>query len=251
VRVVRKRRAGFTLTEILMAVGILGIGLSMVATIFPVAIDANRYSADLTQAALYARSTYALMRARRYSLYSSLRTAVTPTTTPPCAELDETDKTGQAKALPQSAVYCVYNPFEFTYSGSSSGREELDDANRYNIDNFAGPVYATPLAAGGPYRLAFIVCKGRGALPDVAADASSKSAGGDYVFDRSSGRGEAYLVDYRNGSSVISAAPLASSSSATYLFSNTTNLIRTGGQNSITEPTQSPAVIAFHALLGD
>ncbi|MCX5685637.1 MAG: prepilin-type N-terminal cleavage/methylation domain-containing protein, partial [Planctomycetota bacterium] len=37
-----RRSRGFSLTEILMAVGILGIGLTMVASIFPVAVDQTR-----------------------------------------------------------------------------------------------------------------------------------------------------------------------------------------------------------------
>jgi len=63
----RKRRAAFTLTEMLMAAGILGIGLTMVASIFPVAIDQSRRSRDQTMAALCARSVLAQMRADRYS----------------------------------------------------------------------------------------------------------------------------------------------------------------------------------------
>jgi len=34
-----KARAGFSLMEILMAVGILGVGMTMVASVFPVAVD--------------------------------------------------------------------------------------------------------------------------------------------------------------------------------------------------------------------
>ena len=49
----RKRRDAFTLTEMLMAAGILGIGLTMVASIFPVAVDQSRRSRDLTMAAAF------------------------------------------------------------------------------------------------------------------------------------------------------------------------------------------------------
>jgi prepilin-type N-terminal cleavage/methylation domain-containing protein len=62
---VRRCRAGFTLTEILMATGILGIGLTMVASVFPVAVDQSRRSQDITMAALSARSVAAAIRANR------------------------------------------------------------------------------------------------------------------------------------------------------------------------------------------
>jgi len=64
-RFTRLRRRGFSLTEILMAVGILGIGMTMVASIFPVAVDQTRRANDTTMAALCARSAAAIMRARR------------------------------------------------------------------------------------------------------------------------------------------------------------------------------------------
>jgi len=69
----RRCRAGFTLTEILMATGILGIGLTMVASVFPVAIDQSRRSQEITMAALSARSVAAAMRANRGVLLPWLR----------------------------------------------------------------------------------------------------------------------------------------------------------------------------------
>lgn len=71
----RHCRAGFTLTEILMATGILGIGLTMVASVFPVAVDQSRRSQDITMAALSARSVAAAMRASRGTLLPWLRKA--------------------------------------------------------------------------------------------------------------------------------------------------------------------------------
>jgi prepilin-type N-terminal cleavage/methylation domain-containing protein len=69
----RRCRAGFTLTEILMATGILGIGLTMVASVFPVAVDQSRRSQDITMAALSARSVAAAMRANRDTILPWLR----------------------------------------------------------------------------------------------------------------------------------------------------------------------------------
>jgi len=59
----RRRGRGFTLTEILMAVGILGVGLSMIAAVFPIAVDQDRRGRESTMAALCARSVVASMRA--------------------------------------------------------------------------------------------------------------------------------------------------------------------------------------------
>lgn len=61
----RRTGRGFSLTEILMAVGILGIGMTMVASIFPVAVDQTRRANDSTMAALCARSMAATIRANR------------------------------------------------------------------------------------------------------------------------------------------------------------------------------------------
>ena len=69
----RCRRAGFTLTEILMATGILGVGLTMVAAVFPVAVDQSRRSQDATMAALSARSVCAPIRAQRDKIVPWLR----------------------------------------------------------------------------------------------------------------------------------------------------------------------------------
>jgi len=70
----RRSPRGFSLTEILMAVGILGIGLSMVATIFPVAVDQTRRATDSTMSALCARSVAAMMRANRGNFVNAHRT---------------------------------------------------------------------------------------------------------------------------------------------------------------------------------
>jgi prepilin-type N-terminal cleavage/methylation domain-containing protein len=67
------RRRGFTLTEILLAVGILGIGLTMVASVFPVAVDQTRRSTDATNAALCARSVAATLRALRPKFVNECR----------------------------------------------------------------------------------------------------------------------------------------------------------------------------------
>jgi len=70
----RRTGRGFSLTEILMAVGILGIGMTMVASIFPVAVDQTRRANDSTMAALCARSMAATIRAKRAEFVNAHRT---------------------------------------------------------------------------------------------------------------------------------------------------------------------------------
>src|SRR5690606_6060568 len=52
----RARRGGFSFTEVMFAVIILGIGFIMLAALFPVAISQNKLTTDETTAAAIART---------------------------------------------------------------------------------------------------------------------------------------------------------------------------------------------------
>lgn len=100
-------RRGFTLTEILLAVGILGIGLTMVASVFPVAVDQTRRSTDATNAALCARSVAATMRALRpkfvnecRNYFAKVSTSATVSTADTPAEYDA-PTTGVTPSIPR------------------------------------------------------------------------------------------------------------------------------------------------------
>ena len=56
----RRGRGGFTLAEILIALGILAIGMSMVAAIFPAAMELNRISANSTLGTIICENGLAL-----------------------------------------------------------------------------------------------------------------------------------------------------------------------------------------------
>jgi prepilin-type N-terminal cleavage/methylation domain-containing protein len=237
----RKRASGFTLTEILMAVGILGVGLTMVATIFPVAVNQNRQSVEMTQAALYARSVYAMMRARRADVLSKIRAKEDVNTaqpgTPEALRLDNTtDIAGK---------FNVYYPYAFEYNDDWN-RTDLPDtgaaSDRWAGGGFTGPIFWNHLQKGGPYRITLVACAARGTAPTMNSvpgnTAPTGTAPGDYVVDwtyaATTGRGEAYQVDYLSSTLTLDktlAAPIA-----------------TGTPRWVCVPG---AVMAFHAVIGD
>lgn len=223
----RKGRPGFTLTEILMAVGILGVGLTMVATIFPVAVNQNRRSNEMTQTALFARSTYAMIRARRHKILSAIRTyEETAGKTTPVEHFRLDDKDCMPSELQ------VFNPYMFTYDWN---RLYPPGTDRWAAGNYTAVIYANPLRPGGPYRVAFVVYAARRGAPNVVPLAQLAPTPGDYVYDRTDFRGEAHMVDYATGTTVHTAAvPL--------------NTPPIASPNWLVVPD---AVMAYHVVLGD
>ena len=179
-----RRERGFTLTEILMAVGILGVGLTMVASVFPVAVDQSRRSRESTMAAMCARSVVAMMKARRDLVIPWCRTnakdktdelsRVSPTTTP----------SRPSGCLP--GKFRVYNPNSFLYDDGDSIRHRsysttdnvppitirnsagLDMYPTWMAGNYVPVVFATPISTTtttpgspltglGPWRVTIVV----------------------------------------------------------------------------------------------
>lgn len=194
-----KARAGFSLTEILMAVGILGVGMTMVASVFPVAVDQSRRSRDLTMAALSARSVAAALRARRQEVVDSFRKEGPWQTfedgdeaqTPRTARLDWPDeplKDDQQKPVllpPLPRELRCYNPRGFLYDDSSTGggtktaRDYSADLQgiEWNVGSYVPVVFATPIsndpnddetkkAGHGSWRITIMIYKSRGQPPD-------------------------------------------------------------------------------------
>jgi prepilin-type N-terminal cleavage/methylation domain-containing protein len=166
---IRSGQPGFSLTEILMAVGILGVGLTMVASVFPVAVDQHRRGRNSTMAALCARSVAATMRATRQQFVGETRDFFNKATREnnanykdKAAEYDgPTFVSGDTanKLPPGIAVLTkelrVYNPQSFLYE---SGRQ-YDTTNKpttpstaapfwpfWNAGNYVPVIYVTPLA---------------------------------------------------------------------------------------------------------
>jgi len=189
------RRRGFTLTEIIMAAGILGIGLTMVATVFPVAVDQNRRSHDTTMAALSARSMAALLRARRdktmdWIRYQANLNRSSPTTVAPTAYFTEdmnplllSSSTGSGPPRCVAPSLQAYNPESFLYdvSATSASGTYPKWARMYNpprqfttrdvpfgewmMGSYVPVVFSTPMGPNGPYRLTIVIYKSRGDIP--------------------------------------------------------------------------------------
>lgn len=223
-----RRRSGFTLTEILMAVGILGVGLTMVATIFPVAVDQSRRSTDLTMASLCARSTAAQMRVRRVAMMNSVR-ANTTTDKRPLLALDRTSPALAAPVAPAATAaiflgntHRIYNPSSFLYEQLRT----YDNVALWRGGNYVAVPYVTPIgtsttgfpAISGPFRVTLVVFKSNGMIRSEAAAPNNSGprldkghlfrttvgtstvepnriGGGDYAIDANANRGEGYLID--------------------------------------------------------
>jgi prepilin-type N-terminal cleavage/methylation domain-containing protein len=209
-------RAGFSLTEILMAVGILGIGMTMVASVFPVAVDQSRRSTDMTMAALSARSVAAVLRARRQRATPWLRTETmiqpaggSGTPSPHTAKLGTT-------VLPYELRN--YNPANFVYgdsvkeppgagtvgtpkvprqySSSRTGMYGLWSMGAYVPVVFATPMSDNPNNVGhGPWRITIMVFKSRGALPGYLNLSSSNLT--NWVWEKNPGEVGGYVMDWR------------------------------------------------------
>jgi prepilin-type N-terminal cleavage/methylation domain-containing protein len=177
-RFTRRSRRGFSLTEILMAVGILGVGMTMVASIFPVAVDQTRRANDTTMAALCARSAAAVMRARRGQFVNQHReyfkslmiatdagkvtdrerpaefgVAITPTITDSKRNPGYAINAGANSIISKEML--VYNPNLFLYEaakrydvyapGTQSSTTTTPYWPMWNAGNYVPVLYVTPI----------------------------------------------------------------------------------------------------------
>lgn len=279
-------RAGFTLAEILMATGILGVGLTMVASVFPVAVDQSRRSRDATMAAMCARSMAAFMRANRNEVLEWCRAQAKSKTT----------------LMGSSAVpYAVrmYNPVSFLYD-ESSGTGGSKPRRKYNPDvqyyglwaqgNYTPMLFATPMNVGtqasGPWRITIVVFKARGSEPayiraattgmktwkdsnsgtidEYAPGAYLRGNPGEYVLDwnptkPTGNRGEAYMVDraiIKTGSPAGDDVRLASAVSKEesrrfYAYTADDKVATTSATGTPGWVSLPGSIAAYHTILGD
>ncbi|MGB2974801.1 MAG: type II secretion system protein, partial [Phycisphaerae bacterium] len=150
-----ERYCGFTLTEVLMAVGILGVGLTMVASIFPVAVDQSRRSQDQTSAALCARSVAAMLRVRSTRVLTTLR--------------DKKEVIREDVLLPRDLL--VYRPSWFLYrsdkprlyEGVSTKALQLPEL--WSGGNYVARTFTCRTSTSGPHRLTLAICRSGGQPP--------------------------------------------------------------------------------------
>jgi len=213
-----KARAGFSLTEILVAVGVLGVGMTMVASVFPVAVDQSRRSTDLTMAALSARSVAAVLRARRQDATRWFRSNTVGSggagSRPTTAKLGTT-------VLPYEIA--SYNPASFLYDDSTKdavgggvnpksrrqyGTSLTGAYGPWSVGSYVPVVFATPISddyndpGHGPWRITILIYKSRGQRPDYLNDNPST-----WVWSQNRGEVGGYVMDWRFKSGGAQAEP--------------------------------------------
>jgi len=214
----RRVLAGYTLTEILMAVGVLGVGMTMVASVFPVAVDQSRRSTDTTMAALSARSTAANLRANRENIIQwcregdpQFRDGATRHTCYVPTPSQRGSGVGLPPGLPKEQR--IYDPASFLYDGAETGsgsakvvreyrvgeeRYGLWSAGAYSTAVFATPIDPTPRTSPnvseGPWRITIVVFKGRGQAPEP--DNLDEDPNNDTTFQDNPVRVGEYVLYY-------------------------------------------------------
>ncbi len=241
----RHRAGGFTLTEVLMAVGILGIGMTMVATIFPVAVNQSREADISTQAALQARSIGAYMRMQKDDLAEEAHRRVAAVFTWPTNNL--------ASWSGWKGEFGMYAPNEFLYQRN---RSYSGGANPWGSGHLAPQLVVGAVDAGGtstrikgPWRVAIVLYRARGDEPTPQNYASGEAGRrrarpGEYILDPSRGRCEVYMIDsidFKNndspGDDNIYVAP---------------GRTREGDEAAKTSWRDLPGAVAvYHTILGD
>jgi prepilin-type N-terminal cleavage/methylation domain-containing protein len=265
-------RRGFTLTEILMAIAILGIGLTMVASVFPVAVDQSRRSRESTMAALCARSVMATMRAKRDVIVGQLRM-------PANNAINKTVEISLNWYL--AGKDRVYNPDSFLYEQDRSYKTTDSGSDAYPnwlAGNYYPVVLATPIANTGigPWRITILIYKATGAIPAYLNNLSATKVGlswsqtggqpGGYIVDWRPGDainnyGQAYLVDRlipgatRANDSIYLASPSYSASSATFITHYVADRTIKGMGAATTDlpqwVTMPGAIAAYHTIFGE
>lgn len=278
-------RAGFTLTEILMATGILGVGLTMVASVFPVAVDQSRRSRDATMAAMCARSMAAYMRANRSKVLEWCRAQAKSKTT----------------VMTSSAVpYAIrmYNPVSFLYDSvtDKGGRNkplrkynpEVTDYGLWAQGNYTPMMFATPMDSRGygPWRITIVLFKARGEEPayiraattgmktwkdsnsgtidQYAPGAYLRGNPGEYLLDwnptkATSYRGEAYMVDRvipnrtsaPSDSVYLAPVPMKEVSRRSYFCTADDEIVNTSATGTPGWVSLPGSIAAYHTILGD
>lgn len=194
----RRFRSGFTLTEVLLATGILALGLGMVGSVFPVAIDQTRQSQEMVSAALLARSVSAAIRLERSKLvdrYQKLVTRANPYPYPDCQDARLNDDLR------------VFWPSRFFYEKNQS----YDDISAWDDGNYVARVWQTAPEKPGfdAARVAIVICRSDGEhqppdpgiliLNQWTSAASELRVPGAYVLARSPNQGHVYRVDSVKG----------------------------------------------------
>src|SRR5688500_14433850 len=104
----RRFRAGYSFTEVMFAVVVLGIGFIMIAAMFPVALSQSKSTADETVAATIARGAVGYLESVADDTPAPGAVPVRPSTMPP------TDGAAPATPAPVAPFIAVQDPGDAT-----------------------------------------------------------------------------------------------------------------------------------------
>jgi len=187
------RASGFTLAELLISIGILGVGLTMSAALFPAGLEANKHSADDLVGTIICQNGLAMAKARVTTLH-------VPTTD--CVELHE--------------IGTLFSPAELKYPSGSDGntaffvlgRQIMTGKNEYDLTVIAYERHPD----GGA-----VVMK------DADGNAYTSAGAGQFSFKN----GEAYAEVGRTiviTGTTVSSSPVALNSGSARIVSMTGNV---------------------------
>jgi prepilin-type N-terminal cleavage/methylation domain-containing protein len=250
----RNAGGGFTLTEVLMSVGILGVGMAMVGTIFPVAINQARRSEETTRAALCARSVAAMMRARRHIIAPFLHTKTG------AQPITNTTHLG-VPVIPEWAN--VYHPGEFLYR--TTNPRTYDGVGCWTAGGYTTKItswLSSDKGKRGPWKICLFVHKApRGSEVSFALWTQAMPPGvprpgpGEYVFDRT-GTGDGYMIDRVDDNKTTQASPSDTTALADDKIYVATGKLAVGSPPpeyfTATGPICFPGSMAvYHTIIGD
>ena len=161
------RRAGFSLVEVLMATMILGVGLIMIASVFPVGATWTRQNAEETVAGFVSRNAVAIIRTKYVAadfknvsttLVSVMDTTVCPNVAAKLPFVERAYDFGRTAAYPAAnngagALYCWTAMIRKSGVDTTNGGLPPGTANSYDLYILVfkkGVVEQTFVASGTP-----------------------------------------------------------------------------------------------------
>ena len=178
----RMRAKGFSLVEILIAIGILGVGLAMVAIAFPLGLQQSKRTVDASRAALAAQSIASLLQAKSDKILNANPRLIVGEAKKVDGSLEIVSMGAEGDAFcvdsenPEQSCF-VCNPWREVYGGS------VDWANVDPAD-YRVHVWLTPKGDRGPWLATIVVCR-YGENDDVCG--AGESSGGDWLLEGNTG----------------------------------------------------------------
>ena len=145
---------GFSLVEVLLAIGILSIGLTMVASAFPFGLYQTQLAVDSTNAALAAQSVASLLQARVERIVAAGLGA--SSTSAKRIDGSRGIALGGEDGFDNSGDCFVYNPYRRTYASGAIDWSKSDPSD-YRVYVWLRSMTTDPDV--GPWKALLIVCR--------------------------------------------------------------------------------------------